>query len=122
MPRPGWAGRIALPLLAVLIVASSSLFMVALRPRAAAASSTPVVTTYPGISSPLGLAVGPDGAIWFTNTDDNSIGRITTGGINTNYRATGSTIRGRSPKAPTAPLVRQRWATTQSAGSPPRES
>ncbi len=96
--RRGWSPRLA----AVVLVASASAFTMSLRPQAAGAAGTAGattgaipeqtaehLTTYPGISSPLGIAVGPDGALWFTNTDDNSIGRITTGGINTNYTGIG---------------------------------
>ena len=32
----------------------------------------------PSIDAPAGIAVGPDGALWFTNYFGNSIGRITT--------------------------------------------
>jgi len=38
-----------------------------------------------GISGPWGIAAGPDGALWFTNELNNSIGRITTSGTVTNY-------------------------------------
>jgi len=41
------------------------------------------------ISSPVGIAVGPDGALWFTNYDNDSIGRITTAGVVTNYTDAG---------------------------------
>jgi hypothetical protein len=39
-----------------------------------------VVTNYadPSISSPEGITAGPDGALWFTNFSNSSIGRITT--------------------------------------------
>jgi streptogramin lyase len=52
------------------------------------------VTNYrgTGISSPQGIAAGPDGALWFTNETGNSIGRITTTGTVTNYVGTGSGI------------------------------
>lgn len=36
------------------------------------------------IDTPTSITAGPDGALWFTNSD-NSIGRITTGGVVTNY-------------------------------------
>jgi len=38
------------------------------------------VTNYTstGISQPWVIAAGPDGALWFTNIANNSIGRITT--------------------------------------------
>jgi len=54
---------------------------------------THVVTNYtdPSIADPLGIAAGPDGALWFTNHDytlknnGGSIGRITTSGVVTSY-------------------------------------
>ena len=56
-----------------------------------ASASTPVVTNYTGtgISNPVGIAAGPDGALWFANYVNSSIGRITTGGVVTNYTGTG---------------------------------
>lgn len=78
-------GVAALTALAVLSACGSS----------PAPSSTPtgpkgagVVKTYsdPSISGPNGITAGPDGALWFTNSANNSIGRITTGGRVTNYR------------------------------------
>ena len=56
-----------------------------------ASASTPVVTNYTGtgISNPFGITAGPDGALWFTNYENNSIGRITTAGVVTNYTGTG---------------------------------
>lgn len=45
--------------------------------------------TGPGISGPAGIAVGPDGALWFTNINNDSIGRITTDGVVTNYTDAG---------------------------------
>jgi streptogramin lyase len=41
------------------------------------------------VGSPDGIAVGPDGALWFTNHGNASIGRITTSGRITNYTGTG---------------------------------
>ena len=35
--------------------------------------------------NPTGIATGPDGALWFTETDGNRIGRITTAGAITEY-------------------------------------
>ena len=37
----------------------------------------------------MGIAAGPDGALWFTNDKNNSIGRITTSGTVTNDTGTG---------------------------------
>ena len=48
--------------------------------------------TGPGISFPYGIAAGPDGALWFTNSGNNTIGRITTTGLVTNYTAPGIDI------------------------------
>jgi len=45
--------------------------------------------TDPSISSPNQIAVGSDGALWFTNEETDSIGRITTSGTVTNYTGTG---------------------------------
>jgi virginiamycin B lyase len=54
-------------------------------------ASTPVVSNYTGtgISYPYRITAGPDGALWFTNLENNSIGRITTAGAVTNYTGTG---------------------------------
>jgi len=55
---------------------------------AVAASSVPgSITNYtdPSIINPQGITAGPDGALWFTNSSGNSIGRITTAGVVTNY-------------------------------------
>ena len=42
-----------------------------------------------GMSSPYGITTGPDEALWFTNYGNNSIGRITTAGVVTNYTGPG---------------------------------
>jgi len=57
-------------------------------------ASTPVVTNFTGtgISSPEGITAGPDGALWFTNEMNNTIGRVTTGGAVTNYTGAGSPV------------------------------
>jgi hypothetical protein len=41
------------------------------------------------ISGPEGITAGPDGALWFTNAGNNTIGRITTSGVVTSYTGTG---------------------------------
>lgn len=46
--------------------------------------------TDPTLGNLAFIASGPDGALWFNNIDNHSIGRITTGGNVTNY--TDSTI------------------------------
>ncbi len=42
-----------------------------------------------GISNPRASPTGPDGALWFTNDGNSSIGRITTSGSVTNYTGGG---------------------------------
>ena len=61
---------------------------------ARAASADPAVSNYtdPTISRPDFVTTGPDGALWFTNNGNSSIGRISTAGTVTNY--TDPTIRG----------------------------
>ena len=39
----------------------------------------------PTISDPTSITVGPDDALWFTNSGNNTIGRVTTSGVVTNY-------------------------------------
>jgi len=39
----------------------------------------------PSIVFPTSITTGPDGALWFTNTGNDTIGRITTDGIVTSY-------------------------------------
>jgi streptogramin lyase len=59
--------------------------------------TTPVIseTATAAGAGPLGITTGPDGALWFTNTFNchfcppDSIGRITTGGVVTNYLGAG---------------------------------
>ena len=44
----------------------------------AGAPSAGHVRIFPGIAVPRQITAGPDGALWFTNTFNNTIGRITT--------------------------------------------
>jgi virginiamycin B lyase len=39
-----------------------------------------------GPSGPDGITTGPDGALWFTETGANQIGRITTAGVITKFK------------------------------------
>ena len=56
----------------------------------ASASANPVTEFSAGItegSGPSGIAVGPDGNLWFTEQNGNRIGRITTKGVVTEFSA-----------------------------------
>jgi virginiamycin B lyase len=41
--------------------------------------------TDPGITDPVGITAGPDGALWFVNQGAKTIGRITTSGVVTTF-------------------------------------
>src|SRR5262249_13142131 len=41
--------------------------------------------THPTINNPEGITAGPDGALWFADRNNDSIGRITTSGTVTNF-------------------------------------
>src|SRR5690349_12549835 len=47
--------------------------------------------TNPSISGPYEVVTGSDGAMWFTNSANASIGRITTSGAVSNFTAPGVT-------------------------------
>ena len=87
MRLTGFFARVSLPLILGVSVPLSGWAT----PRADAASGTSSVhvTIYPGISSPDGITVGSDGALWFTNLRSDSIGRMTTSGVNVNYSGPG---------------------------------
>ena len=73
-----------------------------------------------GIEGPYGITVGPDGALWFTNSG--SIGRITTGGTVTIYTDPSIYNRTGSRPARTGHCGSPAAATTKSGGSTrPRE-
>jgi len=78
-------------LLSVLAVAVPSAGLIALTTIKPAAAS---ISTYSSatISGPRHIVAGPDGALWFANSANNSIGRITTSGTVTNF--TDATIAG----------------------------
>src|SRR5216683_911350 len=54
--------------------------LVALLASAASAATINEFTVPTASGGPRGIAAGPDGALWFTETNGNKIGRITTGG------------------------------------------
>ena len=68
---------------------------------------------------PHGIAAGPDGALWFTNYGNNSIGRITTAGVVTNYTDPSISDPHGIAAGPTGPCGSPTTATTRSGGSPP---
>ena len=78
--------RLASPPIALLGLVVAMLVL-ALGAGSVAAAGAPTVSIFsdPRISFPQRIAAGPDGALWFTNDGNNSIGRITTGGVVTNY-------------------------------------
>src|ERR1700761_3487619 len=57
--------------------------------RAASAPGTITNFTDPSMEVPTGIVTGPDGALWFTNAEASSIGRITTAGAVTNFPGAG---------------------------------
>ena len=75
------------PLVAALVTMAGLVALAA----PSASGATPVVSNFsgPGISQPNAIAVGTDGALWFVNYLNSSIGRITTSGVVTNYTGTG---------------------------------
>jgi virginiamycin B lyase len=79
--RPGKG--FAFSLAACLVFAAS----VSAGPFVLKVAAAPVVSNFtgPGINTPVGIATGPDGALWFTNYGNNSIGRIDTSGAVSNY-------------------------------------
>jgi streptogramin lyase len=87
-------GHAAAPLVAIACVSVLlSLASVTVAPRASAAPA-PVgtVTNHApfeeqGINHPGQITAGPDGAMWFTNTEDDSIGRVTVSGAVTLHRS-----------------------------------
>src|SRR5689334_18027969 len=52
-----------------------------------AAAAAPSVTDYRGSIRPDEIAAGPDGNLWFTESDVNRIGKITPAGVITEYSA-----------------------------------
>jgi streptogramin lyase len=77
-----------------------------------------VVTTFTGptvnqsVEFPLAIAAGPDGALWFTN-DNDTIGRITTSGVVTDYSASGIV----EPNSITAGPDGAMWFTNSGTGT-----
>ena len=104
-------------LLPVLSVAASAMPSAgAAAASAAAVGSDVTIYTGAGIVSPKDIAVGPDGALWFTNGSGpnfDSIGRITTGGSVTHYTGAGINDPGGIAVGSDGAL----WFTNQGNGS-----
>jgi streptogramin lyase len=69
----------------VLSLASSVLAALSASDHAAQAQLFSQFSVPTANSSPAGIALGPDGALWFTEQSGNKIGRITTDGTITEY-------------------------------------
>ncbi len=82
--RPQGIARLVL----VLSILTTGLVLFASSPAAAFPPAV-TVSSNPGalISDPSGLTAGPDGNLWFTDSDHYSIGRITPSGVVTSYIA-----------------------------------
>jgi streptogramin lyase len=89
MDAPTAAGRSRLlALLRALGVALLALVLVGIDAAGATADPAGAITEHPlptAESAPQGITVGPDGNLWFTETQGNRIGRITTGGAITEF-------------------------------------
>ena len=76
--------------LGVALLVVGCLLAAVIAPSARAASVGTISSyTGPGVNEPVGIAAGPDGALWFTNEASNPIGRITTSGTVTDYTGPG---------------------------------
>jgi streptogramin lyase len=86
-----WCGQLlAAAVLLTMVVATAAATGVT---AASAAALAPIgtVTTFgdPGIHNPSGITTGPDGNLWFTNMDSDSIGRITPAGVVSTFTGVG---------------------------------
>jgi virginiamycin B lyase len=74
------------PTLLVVATATSCALLLAGSTRGATPPGATVsVFGGPAVAGPQGITRGPDGALWFTNTEGHSIGRITTTGTITDF-------------------------------------
>jgi virginiamycin B lyase len=85
-----WRGRVWSLLLAVAIAVPIGGVGATLTARAAGAS-VPLYTDA-GLTTPGSIAAGPDGALWFLNSNANGIGRITTTGTFSYFADPGHTL------------------------------
>ena len=112
MDAPTTAGRSRLfSPVRPLAVALLAVLLVGLVPAAATADPVGAITEHPlptAESAPQGIAVGPDGNLWFTETQGNRIGRITPGGAITEFALPND---GSSPEGITAGPDGNLWFT-----------
>jgi virginiamycin B lyase len=73
---------------ALLALQAGKLYSLAFLLNTSATVFAQTITEYPiptSASGPAGIARGPDGAMWFTESNANKIGRVTTAGVFTEY-------------------------------------
>ena len=75
------------------------------------ASGASRVTASNYCGCPLGITSGPDGALWFTDVGNETIGRITTSGTGTSYTGSGINFPGEITAGPDGTLWFTNWNT-----------
>jgi streptogramin lyase len=75
-----------------------------------------VFTEFPVPSAPVDMAVGPDHALWFTESSTDKIGRITTSGAVTEFPLPPPTTPGSQPEDIAAGPDHALWFTDTTAG------
>ena len=109
LARVGLMGLLGAPMLLVAPMVDSAVAVTASRHHGG------VVTIYtdPSIDLPADIAAGPDGALWFANELNGSIGRIATNGDVTNYTGTGISAPVGITAGPDGALWFTNYGTTQ---------
>ena len=91
----GWVRAVMVTSVLAALLAPVAVAVVAAAPEALAAPPPVGTLTHHapfasnGINAPVGLAQGGDGAMWFTNSGNSTIGRTTSAGVVTNYQGSG---------------------------------
>src|SRR6185312_14847031 len=81
-------------LLGAFVVVSVLIIVVGALPAAAAAGKITKFKVPTAMSFPNGITSGPDGALWFTEAGAGKIGRVTTGGVVTEFTLSGGSSSG----------------------------